>query len=137
MNQTDNAILSIVDSDGNRDMMHKLLARSESRGVHAKVFKFLLDKHWDDMERFLELFERFLQPAELMQVAGMSENACEKLFECYFKTRVLNAETPLDDTDVNTKFLEYMTQKILVEDVRATIEKVQNFNKGFTASRME
>lgn len=30
-----------------------------------------------------------------------------------------------------------MTQKIYVDDVRATIEKVQNFNKGFTASRME
>jgi len=40
-----------------------------------------------------------------MQVAGVCENACDKLYEPYFKTRVLNAEYPTDDTDVNTKFL--------------------------------
>jgi len=49
MNQTDNAIISILDSDGNRDLMHKLLTLSDSKQVHAKVFKFLLDKHWDDL----------------------------------------------------------------------------------------
>jgi len=30
-----------------------------------------------------------------------------------------------------------MTEKIYIDDVRKTIEKVQNFNKGFTASKME
>lgn len=51
----------------------------------------------------------------------MCEKPQEKLFKPYFRTRVLDAAEPIDDTDVNTKFLTYMTEEILVDDVRNCI----------------
>ena len=49
LNQTDNAAISIVDSDGNRDLLFKLVTISESKQTHAKTFKFILEKHDDDL----------------------------------------------------------------------------------------
>lgn len=46
--------------------MAKLLTVSDSKATHAKVFKFLLDKHADRIAEFLENLERFLLPAEFV-----------------------------------------------------------------------
>lgn len=43
LNQTDNAAMSIVDSDGNRDLLYKLVTMSESKQTHACTFKFILE----------------------------------------------------------------------------------------------
>lgn len=69
--------------------MAKLLTVSDSKATHAKVFKFLLDKHADRIAEFLENLERFLLPAEFVQIASICDNAYEKLYDCYFKSRVL------------------------------------------------
>lgn len=65
---------------------------TETKPTHAYAFKFILEKHPNELVRFLPLFQAKMSPAELMQVAGLVEGNEERLYPVYFAPQVLSAE---------------------------------------------
>jgi len=104
--------------------------------VHALVFKFIVEKHEDEIQRFLPVQEKVLTPDELVQVANLVENSDERLFVPYFSTHVLNSDTPVDNVSVNEKFLHYMLRKKMVAELRVAITKVNCYDKEAFAEQL-
>ncbi|CAL6037896.1 Putative_clathrin heavy chain protein [Hexamita inflata] len=135
LGQGDDAAKNIIESDGNLDQLLKLLQVTQQRPTHALAYKFILEKHDDNLERFLNIL--ILTPVELMQIATLVENSASKLFSPLFQSKVLNSEQPLDLLEVNQVFLKYMIDNKMEAELLLSINKVNNYDKADIAIKLE